>query len=222
MKKLLAAAIAAAVGASAPASALTYDLAADFGTSVFKYGQVDLSTSVFSEYGLSNAQQGCVWGDICYKGGDTYQVVYRANESVAIAHPGPGANQASALLFTAPTTGTYKLDGSVARADPNGGNGVTISYFKLSGSNGELTHLGDLRNFGSALSLAQTFTLNAGESFGVAVGNLGEYYYDATALSGTVAAVPEPGEWAMLAAGLGVVGWVARRRQQKGHALTAA
>jgi hypothetical protein len=40
-----------------------------------------------------------------------------------------------------------------------------------------------------------------------------EYYYGATVGVAEVAAVPEPSSYAMLAAGLGLLGWTARRRQ---------
>ena len=40
-----------------------------------------------------------------------------------------------------------------------------------------------------------------------------EFYYGATVGSPLVAAVPEPQTYAMLLAGLGLLGWVARRRQ---------
>jgi hypothetical protein len=39
--------------------------------------------------------------------------------------------------------------------------------------------------------------------------------------TGNVAAVPEPSEWAMLVAGLAVVGFIARRRSQTGRSAAA-
>ncbi|MEG1118645.1 MAG: FxDxF family PEP-CTERM protein, partial [Janthinobacterium sp.] len=44
------------------------------------------------------------------------------------------------------------------------------------------------------------------------------HYFNATNVSGYVSAVPEPETYAMLLAGLGLVGFMARRRKNKSAA----
>ena len=59
------------------------------------------------------------------------------------------------------------------------------------------------------------FSLNAGDNvdFVVGYGSNGNYYCDSTRLDATITAVPEPETYAMLLAGLGLVGAIARRRK---------
>ncbi|BCO28143.1 hypothetical protein MIZ03_3040 [Rhodoferax lithotrophicus] len=99
--------------------------------------------------------------------------------------------------------------GGVIQTSLNPAWGVTLTSASVNGL-----------NFGSSNSLSTTF--NAGVVYhlslsGTAVPGSGGY---GVAFNGSpVAAVPEPETLAMLLAGLGLVGWSVRRRQEKSASL---
>ena len=98
------------------------------------------------------------------------------------------------------------IDGSFAFPDSNAGNGVAGFTFTVSADERAYVD-GLLAMGGSGTTLALEATLSAGSFSGgpetFLVYNLG-----------TVNAVPEPSTYALMLAGLGVMGWLARRNKR--------
>jgi hypothetical protein len=72
-------------------------------------------------------------------------------------------------------------------------------------------------SYGSSTSFGSlVVTLGAGDSVDFALNNLGDFSFDSTGISATIrnvpTGVPEPASWALMIAGFGVVGGIARRR----------
>jgi hypothetical protein len=131
-------------------------------------------------------------------------------------HPGPVANGDQAVLrFTAPTAGRYDYTGIFGAGD-SGGTSGSLAF------NGDL--LNPLISFASTAN-SPTFSgfvnMLMGQTLDVVVGNNGSYFSDTTPVSfrleSTVVAapVPEPETYAMMLAGLGLLGVMTRRRKQK-------
>ncbi len=98
------------------------------------------------------------------------------------------------------------IDGSYSFADSNAGNGVAGYTFTVSADEQDYVN-GLLAAGGSGTTLALEATLSAGSFSG---GPETFLVYNI----GSVAAVPEPGTYALMLAGLGVMGWVARRTKR--------
>lgn len=100
--------------------------------------------------------------------------------------------------------------------DYGGGAGVTMPDGATITING-ITYTGDRTANGTGASPI-TFNFGSGVITDTAVVNIdagGEWTFMSEATFDSVAAVPEPGEWAMMAAGLGVVGFAAKRRRKR-------
>lgn len=219
--------VAAVTLTPAAASAATYDFAADFGTSVFTYG--------FGQGGsvtpfAGSFDSGCfgVANLACRTPGANNQLPYvgAANDGAAFSvgtinvpantllfHPADAAANADAIvLFTAPVTSIYTLNGTFLRLDNTngGGNGVLLSAYVNGGFNADFV-LPNTPQFVSTV-VSGSVLLNAGDTIQLNVGNNGEYTYDTTGLQGTISYVPEPGTWSMMIGGFGVVGGAMRRR----------
>ena len=105
--------------------------------------------------------------------------------------------------FTGAAAGTYQVDGSIS------GSGLSFSSISMGGtpwtlvSNGTVTNFAELVNWvGSApasLTIVGIKSATSSSSYSGVV---------------TVTPVPEPETYAMLLAGLGVMGAIARRRKQ--------
>lgn len=112
-------------------------------------------------------------------------------------------NITSGELLTLTFNQVVTLTGLNLRAEGHGVYGLENRTFLLNGNSQALT--------GSITGLSYTGTTF---TFGYGGTNADQYY-----LSGmTVTAVPEPETFAMLLAGLGVIGGIARRRKQKASA----
>jgi hypothetical protein len=145
-----------------------------------------------------------------------------------------GASKSGANYVELDTT----ANSAMSRAIDAGLYTLTFSYSAQPGTtaatNGIGLYLGNtlirgvsasgLDRFGNAkantswLTFTSTFTAQQGETLSFrALGTsdgLGGYL-DSVSLVGTALPIPEPGEWAMMAAGLGVVGFAASRRKRR-------
>ena len=88
------------------------------------------------------------------------------------------------------------------------GGQLTISF--LDGFLG--AGLYDLFDFGSFAGAFSSFAFD-----GLASGYTASFVFGANGVDLNVAAVPEPETYAMLLAGLGAIGWAARRRKRAPH-----
>lgn len=230
IKTLIAAAMLAT--AAMPAAAASYDAFATFdgtqGAGNFTYGSWDGTTftAFTGDTGCSNKISGVVClGDLP----GAFATTTGAHQSgtvivpgdALILHPGPDAGQASAVLFTAPTTADYYVDFSafVADTNPSGVNlilfsptlNVSFPFATLTAGNPSFS----ISNY----LLGPGVNAPAGFQFGFAVDYDGSYYNDSTGIKLTVRtidpAVPEPASWAMMLGGFGLIGGAMRRRNGK-------
>jgi hypothetical protein len=116
-----------------------------------------------------------------------------------ILHPAAN-NDYAVVRWTAPAAGSYTVTAAWSDVDPHGGNGATgdivlngVTLFSTSWSNG-----------GAGLPAGPlVLSLAAGDRLDFLTGSAGDYSFDSTAFNATVAAVPEPATWALLALGAG-------------------
>lgn len=222
MRTLLATVALATVALAAPAAAATYDAFASFtGTNTggaFTYGFYDGSS--FTPYNDTPGCAGLISNTICTSDGGlpgAFKSTSGAHQSgtvivpgdALILHPGPNFGQASAVVFTAPTSGTYTFSFTAAVADtnPSGVNIVAFSPGFFSTPEATLT------SGNPSFTGTQTAFVPAGLQIGLAIDYDGSYYNDSTAVNFTVTSVPEPASWALMVVGFGLVGFAARRRQ---------
>lgn len=142
--------------------------------------------------------------------------LYGPNE--AGFHPGPG-NRDATYRFTAPLTSQYTFSGSFFGQDTRGTT-TDVGLFLNSVQQGSLINV---TGFGlpSLQTRLSTFTLAAGNTLDISVGNRGNFNFDSTGLSVTitqldpavVSGVPEPQSVALMLAGLVAVGFVTKRRK---------
>lgn len=124
-------------------------------------------------------------------------------------HPGPSARDAT-YRFTAPAAGLYAFNGIFYGQD-TAGTTTEVGIFLNGAQQGSLIQV---NGFGTPTTpFVATFSLAAGGNIDVSVGNRGSFFNDSTGLAVTIAAVPEPETVALMLAGLGVVGFAAKRRQ---------
>ena len=220
-----------AVGVSA---ATVYDVAADFSiannpNSVWTYGETVGFGGTFTQF----VTAGTLSPSIDYWRGASAVLgtpaIYRNHSAVPVIrgsvslgpleagfHPGP-VDRDTTYRFTAPTTSLYSFDGRFFGQDTQGTTTVVGIFINSIQQGGTISIIG----FGapSTQSRVATYSLAAGDHLDISVANGGgvnTFLYDSTGLSVTIAAVPvpEPMTVAMLLAGLGVVGFAARRRQR--------
>ncbi|CAM8664004.1 PEP-CTERM protein-sorting domain [Comamonadaceae bacterium] len=105
--------------------------------------------------------------------------------------------------FSGATAGTYQVEGSIS------GSGLSFTSISMDGtpwtlvSNGSVTNFAELVNYVGAAPLSMTIVGSKSAT--------GSSFYSGGV---TVTPVPEPETYAMLLAGLGVMGAIARRRKQ--------
>lgn len=128
-------------------------------------------------------------------------------------HPGEDNVTSSVVQFIAPTAGLYSFEGLFRSLD-GGTSGVGLSAFV--GATSQFTQLMQ----GGFYDFDFNATLAANDRVSFLVGPAGDFRYDSTglklavtALDTPVSGVPEPGTWAMMIAGFGLVGGAIRRRR---------
>jgi hypothetical protein len=127
-------------------------------------------------------------------------------------HPGPvGFGDLAILRFTADHSGDYNVAGQFYAGDIGSMSGAVVKNGQLSSPLQSFASTDDSSTFAF-----NSLHLNAGQTLDFVVGNNGSFYYGNTPVSVTiqdVSAVPEPETYAMLMAGLGLVGLIARRKR---------
>jgi PEP-CTERM motif len=138
----------------------------------------------------------------------SYSTISAQSNTVNL-HPGP-AGELAVARWTAPTAGLYQISGNFRGNDVAG---TTTDVHVLHNANAIVNSA--VSGFGTTQGFSQTVSLAAGDRIDFAVGTGGNgYFNDSTGLSAIISAVPEPSSYAFLIAGLGVVAFIARRRQQ--------
>jgi len=224
--------VAVIVGCSGAARAATYDISTDFSTAsnpngVWTYGYSTTLGGALIPYVQSTTTiDGIqIWRNLI--GTEPVDFNNPTNGDVvtcgsclalpahtAAFHPGPNG-EFSVYRFTTQIPGTYVLDATFGGLD-HGGTDVYIL------DNGTVIYSTDII-LGSSINHNESRTLLLGETidFAVGVGTDGSFLFDSTSINGslTLSAVPEPEIYGLLTAGLGLIGFVARRRKK---ALSAA
>ncbi len=210
--------------ADAPPTHTTYDATADYstttngGTNVWSYGY-----SVLEGAGYSMVSFDTVVGDAWLKSGyGTLGTpsIFKNNTSSTIngvapgqlsLNPGTTPNGDFAILrFTAPSTHTYTISGQFFAGDIGT---MRASVLFNAGAVGAINVLQFFPSTDSSPVIDPfTVTLHQGETLDFVVGNKGPYEFGSTPLSVQITAVPEPETFAMLLAGLGLMGFTARRK----------
>ena len=224
----------AAFALSGAASAATYSITDDFSAttnpnSAWTYGWLTELGGTFTTYTAPDSTSAggtiqtwhdpaiyylgtpSVWNNASSSAFATGSVVYSAGW--AGFHPGP-ENQMSDFRFTAQTAGTYTVAFDFQGADIYG---TSTDVHVYTGSRDLFS--ANINGYGDATrkSFSGTVFLNAGQTVDIAVGyGTGSLWNDSTAVRGSIAAaVPEPETYALLLAGLALMGGIARRRKAK-------
>ncbi len=231
IRKMVSVGLAVAAGAlvvASAASATTWDAFSSFngtnGAGGFTYGSYDGATQAFTPFtGDAGGCGGLIDGVICLDGGSSslpaaFKTTEGAHQSgtvlvpadALILHPGPDAGEDSAVFFTAPTSGVYKITVSTFVADVNP-SGVLIYGLEDGFSDVFLTSLGANN---ASFSGVYTGFLNANQKIGLGVDYDGVYYNDSTGVNFTISTVPEPAAWALMLVGFGGLGAAMRTRRR--------
>ncbi len=228
MRILLALAVLAAA-APAFAAQTTYDAFTSFSATpghsgAFTYGSFDVATAVFTPFAAGGT---CNTPDTICQSANQLPAVFKTTAGTfvystatvpadaLILHPGSNTDESNsvAIVFTAPRAGVYTFSGTAAVSDtmPSGTN--LYGYAPASGA--PVVEIASLSSATPSFSASPTLTLARGDTAALIIGNGGDYRDDSTAvnLSATVAGVPEAGTWAMMIAGIAMVGAASRRRR---------
>lgn len=217
---------------SATASAQTWDAAADFNlaqSGAWSYGWSVTQGGAFNQFPINAPGTPGIEG---WSGGGSSGVW--SNTSLEVLHPAgtiyaapgilgqhPGDNgQYSVVRWTTQQSGTYSIDAGffgISESGQQTSTDVHILKNNVSHFDGLVEGHWASENFRVGTTAPLTFSLIAGDTvdFVVGFGSNGNYGFDSTRLTASIAAVPEPETYAMLLAGLGLMGGIARRRQQK-------
>jgi hypothetical protein len=143
-------------------------------------------------------------GDLAFVGGKLYlSDDYYGYDRLVVVDPNNPSSSSTTYPVNYPYSGSYITDGSTYYQSVFGL--ATPDNTKLYGVDGTT-----ILDINKSTGFATVLTNYAGYGLGAANGTA--FYTEAGA---TVAAVPEPESYAMILAGLGLLGFMARRRKQK-------
>lgn len=162
------------------------------------------SSAVMAQTVVGNSPQALDWTDLSAYFGDVF------------AEGNAGNTFADRFTFTVDGTSGYNLDAIVASISRSADVGLDITALALYGADEALITAGS----SVATGIFDLWTLSSNN---LAAGDYyvqvsGDLVSDAPASFGgaiMLAPVPEPETWGMLLGGLGIVGWLARRRQKQ-------
>jgi hypothetical protein len=241
MKRILAIAAAGLLAATAfgAQAATAYNVVTDFGASEFSYGGGHAGQT-FSSLAYTAADCVGTSGLSCYNNpanaseytfpaigknttGGTLNFYTNSITPQELFVQAPQGSDAI-IRFTAPTAGWYQVDTTFARADTtNNGDGSLVGVYS-----GDV--LLDSQSLASSWAgPASSYTFNFDQRVFLAAGGTLDFfqnakdniYWDGTSFAGTITAVPEPGVWAMMIAGLAMAGAMLRRRRNSAFAAVA-
>jgi len=219
--KLIAATVLSVGFLTAARSADVYDPAADFSfvdnpAGPWTYGYTTVLDGSMTRYEFSGVNNGLLtWAlnnsltpGVFMNPDDVdknlFSTVFRARQ--INLHPGP-AGEYSVVRFTAQTSGIYELVSSFNMRS-SAGTAFTSNDVLLNGSS---FFKSAVLGFNAQADFSQTILMSAGDKLDFIVGPNGSYTGDTTELRVTLVPVPEPGNYALLLAGLVIVGAATRR-----------
>lgn len=214
LKSALVSALFAAVSFSQSAAATTWDADADFTPTsitnpngVWSYGYDPAAVAGY-QMKLFDNYVNSSWGDQAYSISNT-PLFWRDENGQISLHPGQAANDDAAILrFTAPVTTNY----IIASQFFSGNTGETDARVIKNGNLGSpLASLGSTNT--NPMYSTPSLYLAAGDTLDFVVGNRGDYGSDATPLSVSISAVPEPQSLLLLLAGLPLLVMQLKRRR---------
>ena len=162
------------------------------------------SSAVMAQTVIGNSPQALDWTDLSAYFGDVF------------AEGNAGNTFADRFTFTVDGTSGYNLDAIVESISRSADVGLDITALALYGADEALITAGS----SVATGIYDLWTLSSNN---LAAGDYyvqvsGDVVSDTSASFGgaiMLAPVPEPETWGMLLGGLGIVGWLARRRQKQ-------
>jgi hypothetical protein len=222
--------VASGIGSTAYA-APSWNAANDFNasanpTGAWSYGWTSTLGGAFAAFGDNPNFYGVNWwagggsGALVFHNPTSYALelsgtVY-AEPGVLVAHPG-SQGELAVVRWTAQSSGSYTVNAGFYGISKSGETTTTdVHVLKngVSSFDGLVEGHWAIENVRVGPTVLN-FSLNAGDhvDFVVGYGSNATYYYDSTRLDATITAVPEPETYALLLAGLGLVGAIARRRK---------